>query len=126
MTKRQLIDEIVSLNHSAEPAFLARFQDAELDQYLGRLRVIGLPRPGEQVTEPFIDPADNVEAAWNEAAIETAVAVAEPPHEEHHDEIPDADDEDERADADDQDDQDEPIDRAEQPLPARQGHSLLF
>jgi hypothetical protein len=44
MTKRELIDEIVALNHTASPQFLARFQDSELDEYLGHLRVLTRPR----------------------------------------------------------------------------------
>jgi len=44
MTKRQLIDEIVSINPTAEPGFLARFEDGQLDEYLGHLRVLRTPR----------------------------------------------------------------------------------
>jgi hypothetical protein len=44
MTKRQLIDEILTLNQTAEPAFLARFEDAELSQYLQHLQVLQTPR----------------------------------------------------------------------------------
>jgi hypothetical protein len=44
MTKRELIDEIVAINHTATPQFLARFQDDELDEYLGHLRVLARPR----------------------------------------------------------------------------------
>ncbi len=43
MTKRQIIDEILSLNASAEPAFLARFEDEELDRYRQRLQVLHAP-----------------------------------------------------------------------------------
>ena len=45
MTKRQLIDQIVTMNRSAEPAFLARFSDDQLDAYLQHLRVARTPRP---------------------------------------------------------------------------------
>lgn len=38
MTKRQLIDEIRTINQTADPAFLARFPDGELDEYLRHLR----------------------------------------------------------------------------------------
>ena len=39
MTKRQLIDEIVSINRTAEPGFLAQFDDADLDEYLRHLEL---------------------------------------------------------------------------------------
>jgi len=45
MTKRQLIDQIVSLNHSAEAEFLAQFADRELDDYLKHLTAARMPRP---------------------------------------------------------------------------------
>jgi len=44
MTKRQLIDEIVSRNQSARPEFLARFGENQLDEYLQHLRVVETPR----------------------------------------------------------------------------------
>jgi hypothetical protein len=44
MTKRQLIDEIVSMNQSARPGFLARFDDTDLDEYLQHLRLARTPR----------------------------------------------------------------------------------
>ncbi len=44
MTKRQLIDEIVSLNSTAQPAFLARFEDLDLNEYLQHLRNARTPR----------------------------------------------------------------------------------
>lgn len=44
MTKRQLIDEIVSLNSTAEPGFLAKFDDGELDEYLRHLQRARTPR----------------------------------------------------------------------------------
>jgi len=44
MTKRQLIDEIVSINHSAQPSFLAAFNDQELNEYLDHLKVLRTPR----------------------------------------------------------------------------------
>ena len=51
MTKRELIDEITSLNPSAAPAFLAGFQCPDLAQYLQRLQRISPPeantRPGD-------------------------------------------------------------------------------
>ena len=44
MTKRQIIDEFITINQSAKPEFLAEFDDAELDLYLEHLQVIGTPR----------------------------------------------------------------------------------
>jgi hypothetical protein len=44
MTKRQLIDEILCLNHTAQPDFLARFDDGELTEYLDHLQTARIPR----------------------------------------------------------------------------------
>jgi len=44
MTKRQLIDEITTMNQSAKPSFLAKFEDTELDEYLQHLRLAQTPR----------------------------------------------------------------------------------
>lgn len=44
MTKRQLIDEILERNTTADPGFLARFDDTELGDYLGHLRHVERPR----------------------------------------------------------------------------------
>jgi len=44
MTKRELIDEIMTINRSASPRFLARFEDVQLDEYLAHLRVLDTPR----------------------------------------------------------------------------------
>ena len=44
MTKRQLVDEIVSINQSAKPGFLAKFDDVELDEYLQHLLLAQSPR----------------------------------------------------------------------------------
>ena len=44
MTKRELIDEIVAINHTATPAFLAKFSDDDLDEYLAHLRILATPR----------------------------------------------------------------------------------
>ncbi len=45
MTKRQLIDQIVSLNGTANAGFLAQFPDRELDTYLQHLTAARMPRP---------------------------------------------------------------------------------
>ena len=72
MTKRQLIDEIVSINPTAEPGFLARFEDGQLDEYLCHLRVLRTPRltgnPGPYekyfpATEPVAEETDAAERA---------------------------------------------------------------
>ncbi len=39
MTKRELIDEILLFNSTAEPAFLARFEEKDLQDYLRALQV---------------------------------------------------------------------------------------
>lgn len=44
MTKREMIDEILSINISAEPRFLARFADDQLSEYLTHLHVLAKPR----------------------------------------------------------------------------------
>jgi len=44
MTKREMIDEILAINLSAQPQFLARFDDEDLEQYLTHLRVLSTPR----------------------------------------------------------------------------------
>jgi hypothetical protein len=44
MTKRQIIDDILLLNRSAKPAFLARFDSEELDAYLRHLQLAQTPR----------------------------------------------------------------------------------
>ena len=44
MTKRQLIDEIVTMNPTAQPGFLAGFDEGDLDEYLGHLRLARTPR----------------------------------------------------------------------------------
>jgi hypothetical protein len=44
MTKRQLIDEIISINQTAEPGFLCHFQDEDLREYLEHLQTARVPR----------------------------------------------------------------------------------
>ena len=78
MTKRQLIDEIRTMNGSAEPAFLAKFGDEQLEAYLHHLRTALSPRPLEaRQRGRAADPA----AAPGPQPLEVAVAVAEPPAE---------------------------------------------
>ena len=44
MTKRQIIDDILSLNRSAKPEFLSQFDTEELDAYLRHLQLAQTPR----------------------------------------------------------------------------------
>ena len=44
MTKRQLIDEILTINGTAKPRFLAQFDDGQLNEYLTHLQVLETPR----------------------------------------------------------------------------------
>ncbi|NLF30856.1 MAG: hypothetical protein GX591_08225 [Planctomycetes bacterium] len=44
MTKRQLIDDILLLNRSAKPEFLAQFDVQELEAYLCHLQLARSPR----------------------------------------------------------------------------------
>ncbi len=44
MTKRELIDQILTENPTAEPAFLAQFSDEQLRDYLAHLKQIKQPR----------------------------------------------------------------------------------
>lgn len=39
MTKRELIDRILRINRSADPGFLAQFNNGELAEYLDHLEV---------------------------------------------------------------------------------------
>ena len=38
MSKREIIDQIIGLNHSAKPEFLAQFSEHDLGAYLRQLR----------------------------------------------------------------------------------------
>ncbi len=60
MTKRQLIDQILSLNQTAEPGFLAQFQDRDLDEYLAHLAVVKMPRGASPSARPRRDFHDHV------------------------------------------------------------------
>ncbi len=44
MTKRELIDEILDRNHTAQPEFLAQFRESELGKYLKNLDLARQPR----------------------------------------------------------------------------------
>lgn len=74
MTKRELIDDIMSLNPSAEPGFLAEFNAADLQRYLDKLIWLQEPR-GDRARgfSPGQAPALRTEAV--------ATALAERPEE---------------------------------------------
>ena len=60
MTKRQIIDEILELNRSADPGFLAEFDAEELECYLGQLHKIHPPKPAElKISKPEVETAQN-------------------------------------------------------------------
>ncbi len=77
MSKRQLIDEILVFNASAEPAFLAEFDPSDLREYLSKLvrcagikvrkggskPAPGVPEPAEsaEADDPSLQPADTAE-----------------------------------------------------------------
>ena len=44
LTREQLVDRIITLNPTATPEFLARFEEDSLDQYLRRLATASGPR----------------------------------------------------------------------------------
>ncbi len=52
MTKRELISEIMEINQTAGPDFLADFADNELDDYLEHLRESRKPRPLQFANAP--------------------------------------------------------------------------
>jgi len=85
MTKRQLIDQIVTVNHTAEPGFLALFNDQDLQDYLDHLRVVDQPRlTGETFRyEKYFSvqavPAEPAEPDVEAEIAATATAVADPP-----------------------------------------------
>jgi hypothetical protein len=49
MTKRKLIDAIISVNPSARPEFLATFSERQLLQYLQHLEIVLDSRPSWRV-----------------------------------------------------------------------------
>ncbi len=108
MTKRQLIDRIVTINRSAEPGFLAQFEDDELNDYLRHLHVAQSPRP-------HADPRRFARYFELPESVATTVEDEEPqqdiflPPEE---DVP-AEESDEEPDEELEEDQDEPIDLEE-------------
>jgi len=102
MTKRQLIDEIITANQTAEPGFLAQFDDSDLREYLRHLRWAKQPRligDGLKYDKYFTrkgqTPAPDASAGQpdivlqpvKEAPPPTAVSAQPPPRVEAPDEI---------------------------------------
>jgi len=85
MTKRQLIDEILEINHGAEAAFLAQFEDMELTEYLQHLVDTQEPRLCEtagvyepvELSPPELDP-DQPPFILDENGDEVVVGEPEP------------------------------------------------
>ncbi len=101
MTKRQLIDEIITANQTAEPGFLAQFDDSDLREYLRHLRWAKQPRlsgEGRKYDKYFArqaqNPAPDVRSGEpvivlqpKEAPLPTAVITEPPPRAETPNEI---------------------------------------
>ena len=91
MTKRQLIDQIVTVNQTAEPGFLADFKDEDLQEYLDHLRVVDQPRlTGEtyryekyflmqKTMQKAVQTVPAMQTMAAESAGATATALADPP-----------------------------------------------
>jgi hypothetical protein len=87
MTKRELIDQIITMNPSARPEFLAHFTERDLDAYLENLQRIRQPRPcADERCEPgWSEPAGEaatpmvsvVEAEWGDDWLDGDVEEAE-------------------------------------------------
>ena len=73
MTKRQLIDQIITVNRSARPGFLAAFDDHDLRDYLDHLHAARQPRLTGQSRQY---------ARYFAAAPAGATALAEPPEDD--------------------------------------------
>ena len=52
MNKRQIIERIMHLNHSAAPEFLAQFEEHDLVAYLKQLCLIELKRRRTHAAQP--------------------------------------------------------------------------
>ena len=79
MTKRQIIDEIIVMNQTAEPAFLAKFDDAELNDYLRHLRLARRPRLTGNTApyEKYFADAPKASPVMAHAVVEAAPAQAQ-------------------------------------------------
>ncbi len=90
MTKRQLIDEIVSINQTAEPSFLAQFDDVELDSYLRHLQVIRTPRLSGDARryDRYFKNCPNVAARPVKADATLCPPTEDPGHEDSQEESP--------------------------------------
>lgn len=71
MTKREIIDEIMEINVSAGPEFLAAFDDAQLGEYLSHLKQARTPRPtsGQACQAEMAEQADQFATAVMEGPI---------------------------------------------------------
>ncbi|MEO1007413.1 MAG: hypothetical protein AAFX79_02495 [Planctomycetota bacterium] len=63
LTREQVVDRIISINRSASPAFLERFEDVQLTRYLARLNLAG-GRPDV----PWVRAADTPAIVGRDAA----------------------------------------------------------
>ncbi len=75
MNKREIIDEIMRINHSAKPEFLARFKENHLGEYLRHLNAV--------IAEQRLH-ASTFAAPPGSATVERSAAASEigylPPH----------------------------------------------
>ena len=77
MTKRELIDEIVELNPTATPEFLADFEQSDLAEYLQHLQWVAEPPAAEgkgDLTPPAVSLTPEPQPA-DEPALKPVVAV---------------------------------------------------
>ena len=79
MTKRQLIDQIITVNRSAQPGFLARFDDEDLRDYLDHLMAVRQPRLAGET--------HRYEKYFTAPQAATATAVLEAPEQEDQDDL---------------------------------------
>jgi hypothetical protein len=97
MTKRELIDEIVSINRSASPRFLAQFDDVELDAYLAHLSVLKTPRLSGDAAqyEKYFRDLPTIQAprpAWRVAPVPVSVVAEQELPDPMADDEPDIED----------------------------------
>ncbi|MFA6133150.1 MAG: hypothetical protein WC869_03925 [Phycisphaerae bacterium] len=84
MTKRQLIDEILTKNNTAHAGFLAQFDDDALREYLGHLRWAKQPRLSgdsrrfEKYFRSLSRPAAPAAVAGDKSTIAATTYVDEP------------------------------------------------
>ena len=54
MTKREMIDQILRLNRSAKPVFLAQFSDEQLLAYLHQLKELQYEHRTDDLLKPMM------------------------------------------------------------------------